>query len=54
MDPTRAVASGPGDGSRASVGGAVSVAAKRPKIAPMMAKTLKLARGLNRGGGFRR
>lgn len=53
MDPTRAVASGPGDGSRASVGGAVSVA-KKPKIAPMMAKTLKLARGLNRGGGFRR
>ena len=52
-DPTRAVASGAGDGLRSSIGGAPS-APKKPKIAPMMAKTLKLARGLNRGGGFRR
>ena len=49
---TRVGVSGAGEGSRSSVGG-VS-APKKPKIAPMMAKTLKLARGLNRGGGFRR
>jgi hypothetical protein len=51
-DPTRVGSSGAVEGSRSSVGGA-SVP-KKPKIAPMMAKTLKLARGLNRGGGFRR
>ena len=53
MDPTRASSSGTGDSSRSSSGGAAS-APKKPKIAPMMAKTLKLARGLTRGGGFRR
>ena len=52
-DPTRTVGSGSNDGSRLSSSSAASVS-KKPKIAPMMAKTLKLARGLNRGGGFRR
>ena len=53
MDPTRPTSSGTGDSSRSNSGFATS-APKKPKIAPMMAKTLKLARGLSRGGGFRR
>jgi len=58
MDPTRPASSGTSDSSRPSTGGAnrdgYSSAPKKPKIAPMMAKTLKLARGISRGGGFRR
>jgi hypothetical protein len=56
-DPTRLVgqasSSGTGDSSRSNSSFAGS-APKKPKVAPMMAKTLKLARGLSRGGGFRR
>ena len=52
-DPTRSNSSAASDASRSNSGGAAS-APKKPKIAPMMAKTLKLARGLSRGGGFRR
>ena len=51
-NPNRVGGSGAGEGSKSNIGG--SSAPKKPKIAPMMAKTLKLARGLNRGGGFRR
>ena len=52
MDPTRASSSAASENSRSSESAAS--APKKPKTAPLMAKTLKLARGLSRGGGFRR
>lgn len=50
---TRSTPSAAGNASRSNSGGVASVP-KKPKVAPMMAKTLKLAKKMSHGGGYKR